>query len=264
MTKQLEGFQRIIEEIKSNNPQEEWSDLIKNARGVSASVEEVLTPCNIKSSKADQEHAEIILKDDNNYIVRYLRHYPTVGLATVPIRNKDGGIIGNMDWVRKRVICAGIPYACMIAFMHQEKLLVGWSKRIEMRHFVETNGLHTLFKDIMHNVSEASDGYDSLFAKFTDELVKFLTYQEPKDIELAFSKKGGKTAAIIRGLNDSIDISENNSVRSKASGIVPSEIAKNLRWFVEYAERTYGGKALNVGYPEFVPAVAKAMLPAAI
>jgi hypothetical protein len=224
--------------------------------------QEAIVPCSIESSKADLERARIILLSDKSYVVRYLRQYPTVGLATLPVRNKDGEIITDMDWVRKRVICSGTPFACMIAFKYQDKLLIGWSKRIADRKLVETADLHSLFKGVMDNVSEASDGYDALFAKFTGELVKFLTYQEPKDIEISFSKRGGKTAAIVRGLRDSITIHENNFVKSDASGPVPHEVAKNLRWFVDQAEKAYGGKAANVSYPEFIPAKAENILPA--
>ena len=224
-------------------------------------------PCNIKSTEADQSRAEAILSDDGNYVVRYLRHYPTVGLATVPIRNKDGAILEDMDWVRKRVICAGIPYACMIAFMYQDKLLIGWSKRIAEKALVETPDLHMLFRAVLDSskhTTEDSTNYKDAFDVFCAQLMSVLSYSPAKDIEMSFSKKGGKTAAIIRGLNDGIDIYENDFVKSSASGPVPNEIAKNLRWFVDYAERTYGGKAANVGYPELTPAKAENILPAAV
>jgi len=226
-------------------------------------TKQAIVPCNIESSKADLERARIILLNDKSYVVRYLRQYPTVGLATLPVRNKDGEIITDMDWVRKRVICSGTPFACMIAFKYQDKLLIGWSKRIETRRLIETDGLHGLFKGIMQDVSGASDGYDALFAKFTGELMNFLTCQEPKDIEMAFSKKAGKTAAIVRGLRDDITFNESNFVTSAASGPVPHEVARNLRWFVDQAEKVYGGKAANVSYPELAPAKAENILPVA-
>jgi len=224
-------------------------------------TKEAIVPCSIESSKADLERARIILLNDKSYVVRYLRQYPTVGLATLPVRNKDGEIITDMDWVRKRVICSGTPFACMIAFKYQDKLLIGWSKRIETRRLIETDGLHGLFKGIMQDVSGASDGYDALFAKFTGELMNFLTCQEPKDIEMAFSKKAGKTAAIVRGLRDDITFNENNFVTSAASGPVPHEVARNLRWFVDQAEKVYGGKAANVNYSFHAPVKAENILP---
>jgi hypothetical protein len=224
--------------------------------------QEVL-PCSIESTKVDQEKARVILLDNKNYIVRYLRQYPTVGLATLPVRNAGGEIIGDMDWVRKRVICAGVPYACLIAFKHQDKLLIGWSKRLETRKLIETEGLHSLFKSAILLKPDVGDSYDDLFSKFASELLNFLTFQEPKDVEIAFSKKAGKTAAIIRGLRDDITIYKDSFVKSGASGPVPHDVSRNLRWFVEHAEEAFGGKAANVGYPELVPTKADGILPVA-
>ena len=225
---------------------------------------QAVLPCNIESTKADQEHARVVLLKDSNYFVRYLRQYPTVGLATLPVRNAGGEIITDMDWIKRRVICSGVPYACLIAFKHQDKLLIGWSKRIETRQLIETDGLHGLFKSVMNDVSEASDGYDSLFAKFTGELLNFLTGQSPKDVEIAFSKKAGKTAAIIRGIRDDITIHANNFVESGASGPVPHDVAKSLRRFIDQAEKAFDDTAANVGCPELTPAKADSILPAAV
>jgi len=226
-------------------------------------TKQTILPCSIESTKADEEQARVILLNDKNYVVRYLRQYPTVGLATLPVRNAGGEIITDLNWVRRRVICAGVPYACMIAFIHQDNLLVGWSKRIETQKLIETSSLHGLFKSVMDDVSEASDGYDALFAKFTKELMGFLTYQEPKDVEMAFSKKGGKTAAVIRGMRDDIIIHDNNFVKSTASGPVPHDVAKGLKWFVSHAEKAFGKRAMNVGYPSLIPAKAEEILPVA-
>jgi len=214
-------------------------------------------PSSVKSSEIDEIKAKAVLHDAGNYIVRYIRHEPTVGLATVPVRDKDGkivtikgedGIITDMPWVRKRVICAGIPFACMIAFMYQNKLLIGWSKRMEDKHFVKTDELHSLFKTIA--VESPQESYEDLFERFTKNLTVFLNTQQLEDIEVAFAKKGGKTAAIIRGLNDTITIN-GDYMESGASGPVPSNIAKNLAQFIERAEKAYGGVAANISRPEF-------------
>ena len=209
-------------------------------------------PCNIPSTEADQILAKEILKDDKNYVVRYIRHQPTVGLAKVPVRNQDGAIIPDAPWERKRVICSGIPYACIIAFVHRSELLIGWSKRIEDRKLLETPDLHALFRKILEDtkgVTETSDDYQVTFDVFCRSLMSVLSYSPKKDVELAFSKNGGKVAAIIRGLHDTISI-KGNFISSAASGPVPHDIAKNLPWFIEYAENVYSGKAANVGHPE--------------
>lgn len=217
-------------------------------------TEQVL-PCNIESTDADQQRAKLILKDDTNYIVRYLRHQPTVGLAKLPARNADGAIIVDAPAIRKRVICAGVPYACMIAFMYQDKLLVGWSKRIETRRFIETQELHGLFRHLLENtdgVTEHSDNYQGAFNAFATRLTGFLCCQGPKEVEMPFSKVAGKTAAVIRGLNDCIII-KGKYLESHASGPIPGEIARSLPQFIEFAEQTYGGKAANVGTDELLP-----------
>jgi hypothetical protein len=209
-------------------------------------------PCNIGSTEDDQLTATKILKNDKNYLVRYIRHEATVGLAKVPVRNQDGAIIEDVSWVRKRVICSGIPYGCVIAFVHREELLIGWSKRIESRRLIETRDLHSLFIDVLNdtkNVTKNSSDYQVTFDIFAKKLVNFLACQQPEESEISFSKTGGKVAAIIRGLYDTISIN-GNYISSTASNPVPNDIAKNLPWFIDYAETIYGSKAANVGYPD--------------
>lgn len=228
--------------------------------------QEVL-PCNIESSETDGHIAVEILEDNTRYIVRYLRHEPMVGLTRIPARDKSGAVIEGEyvlkhdkdgyaiegEHERKRVICSGIPYACMVAFMHQDKLLVGWSKRIETKRLLETHDLHALFRKVLEDsiagVDEHSDNYKGAFDVFCQSLMNVLSYSPAKDVEAPFSKMAGKIAAIIRGLNDSISINGKNIV-SAASGVVPNDIAKNLTWFVEQAEQVYGSEAANVGFTE--------------
>lgn len=229
-----------------------------------------ISPCNVKVTEADLARAKLILADANNYAVRYLRQAPTVGLATVPVRNKGGEVIADMDWVRKRVICAGVPYACMIAFMYQDALHIGWSKRIEEKALVETPDLHNLFQEVLKSTkdtTEDSGGYKSAFDVFCGQLMSVLSYSPAKDIELSFSKNSGKTTAIIRGLNDTICLKgfkDTGYAESKASGPIPHDITKNLRWFIDYAEKTYGGKAANVEYLFSAPVKAENILPATV
>lgn len=210
--------------------------------------QEEILPCNIKSSEVDKELAESILKDNKNYIVRYLRRRPTVGLAIIPASNEAGVKVVDGPTTIKRVICSGIPYACMIAFMHQSQLLIGWSKRIESRKLLETRDLHTLFRKVLteaQGVDEASETYKDAFGIFCQSLMNVLSYSPAKDIEVSFAKTAGKVAAIIRGINDSTFI-HGKYVVSAASGPVPHDIARNLGQFIEQAENVYGDKATNV------------------
>ncbi len=263
MTKQ-EYIRTVIGGIKNNNSKDRWTALIKTAMSKplpeNLELTETTAPCNIEPKGADQQKAKAILLDDQNYITRYLRHVPTVGLAMVPIRRKDGtiaqmksedGIVTDVPWVRKRVICSGVPYACMIAFKFDHKLLIGWSKRIAEKSLIETPDLHQLFRAVIGNtvgVREDSENYKGSFDVFCQQLMSVLSYSPAKDIEQPFSKKAGKAAAIIRGLSDTTSINGNN-VRSAASGPVPHDVARNLQSFVKRAEEVYGGKAANVSYP---------------
>lgn len=211
-------------------------------------------PCNIRTREADEIIAKAILADINNYLVRYLRQSPTVALGLVPVRNEDGAVLADVPPVRRQVICAGIPYASMIAFRHDSKLLIGWSKRIADKQLMETRELHALFRDLMDSdVPEDSEDYQGAFEAFANRLVNFLSYQPTREVEVPFSKSAGKTAAIIRGLRDSILIT-GKLITSEASGPIPNEVARNLGWFIELAEKTYGETAANVAYPDQLPA----------
>jgi len=216
---------------------------------------EQILPCNIEATDADVARAESILSSSENYIARYLRRTPTVGLAKLPARDPQGLVIEDAPMIRRRVICAGVPYACMIAFMYSGKLYIGWSKRIETRRLIASDDLNSLFNGIIggdYNVETAARGREGALGVFAGELVKFMTCQDLKEVELPFSKKAGRIAAVVRGLKDEI-ILRKNLMESKASGPIPSEVGKSLRQFIEFAEKTYGGKAINVSQPDNVP-----------
>ena len=212
---------------------------------------ESIMPSNVESSAADIARADNILISDQNYIVRYLRDMPTVGIAYIPTRHADGSLLEDVPPKRKHVICAGIPYACMIAFMYQEKLLIGWSKRLQEQRLPENQPLVSLFNKVVsgdYNVETAMHGREGAFKVFVSHLTKFMCCQGLKDIEIPFSKIAGKRAAIIRGLNDSI-IVKGRYLESRKSGPIPGELAKSLPQFIKFAEQTYGGKAVNVEIP---------------
>jgi hypothetical protein len=209
-----------------------------------------MTPCNIKASEADLVKTKAILVSTDNYLVRYLRAHPTVGFGRIPVRDEHGAVLPDMDPAHKRVICAGIPFGCMVAFTYDSKLLIGWSKRLETKQLIDSSELHTLFNTLLQEDNLSDEGeYHAAFDIFTQRLMDILTFQPAKDIEKAFSKVDGKTAAILRGLNDTIAVPQKgNLLTSAASGPIPHEVAKNLRWFIGQAEQAYGGKAANVSY----------------
>lgn len=196
-----------------------------------------IKPNNVSASDADLSMAKAILSSDDQYIVRYLRHAPIVGLALVPVRNSDGAIIEDAPLIKRRVICKGEPYGCLIAFAHPEALRIGWSKRIETRQLIQGRDLHSLYRESL----------ESTFEEFVNNLVSFLSYNKTKEIEIPFSKYGGKIAAVVRGLNDTLTFN-GNVASSACSGPIPTDVAKHLAWFIRYAERAYGSRAANVSY----------------
>lgn len=209
----------------------------------------------IDLSNGNVQLAEYILKGDTT--IKYLRKQPTVGLARVPIRDTSGTIIKDAPWKKKRVICSGVPYGCLIGFTLKDKLFIGWSKRLELQYIPENEQLHELFTDLVKSIydpkmvdkmatkTEAIENYKDLFSVFSNQLTGFMTTNQPKDVEIAFSKKIGKMTAIFRGLGDVITFDGNN-ITSIEAGVIPSDIAKKLRHFTDGIEVKYDKKAVNV------------------
>jgi len=214
---------------------------------------------NIDMSSGNIQLAEYVLR--GGIIARYLRKMPTVGLAKVPVRDTGGAIIKDAPWTRKRVICSGIPYGCLVGFTLKKQLFIGWSKRLELEYIPETDQLHKLFTDLIKTVynpqmvgkantkPEAVENYKELFSLFANQLTAFITVNKTKDIEIAFSKKIGKMIAIIRGLGDVITFN-GNKITSLESGVIPSDIVRELRYFTDSVEAKYGMKAVNVDRKE--------------
>ena len=209
----------------------------------------------IDLSNGNIQLAEYILKGDTT--IKYLRKRPTVGFAEVPVRDTNSAIIKDAPWVKKRVICSGIPFGCLIGFTLNKELFIGWSKRLELDYIPETDRLHELFIDLIKTIydpkmvgkapteADAVENYKDLFSIFANQLTSFVALNKNKDIEIAFSKKIGKMTAIIRGLGDIITF-DGNKITSAESGAIPSEIAKKLRYFTDQIEAKYGMKAVNV------------------
>ncbi len=213
----------------------------------------------IDLSNGNVQLSQYILKGDT--IIRYLRKQPAVGLAKVPVRDTSGTIIKDIPWKKKRVICSGIPYGCLIGFTLKDQLFIGWSKRLELQYIPETDQLHKLFMDLVKSIYDpkmvgkmatkdaAIENYKDLFSVFANQLTGFITTNDPKDVEIAFSKKIGKMTAVIRGLGDIITFDGNN-ITSLESGVIPSDVAKRLEHFISGVESKYNKKAVNVVWKE--------------
>jgi len=207
----------------------------------------------IEPTKTDKLIAKRIITDPfENYLIRYLRGPRTVGLSRKPVRNVDGGIISKADWVVKPTICAGVPYACLIAFHlpDDDRLLIDWSKRINTDRLAETGDAHELYQGLLRDtefLNENHDDYQVIFDLFMDRLTLFMRQHKPAETEIPFSKKEGKIAAVLRGIYDVITI-DGKKIQSKVSGPIPSDVAKALPQFINRAERFYKKAPVNVKY----------------
>jgi len=209
----------------------------------------------IDLSNGNVKLSEYILKGD--VTIKYLRKAPTVGLAKVPIRDTNGIILKDIPWKKERVICSGVPYGCLIGFILKNQLFIGWSKRIELQYIPETDQLHKLFTNLvkiiynpkmidkMPTKHDTIDNYKELFSIFANQLTDFITNNKPKDVEIGFSKKIGKMTAILRGLGDTITLDGDN-ITSLESGVIPSDVVKQLKHFINSVETKYNKKAVNV------------------
>jgi hypothetical protein len=211
-----------------------------------------LNPKNIKTTEEDLKKANLLLASPENYIIRYLRTDPRVALANIPVRDPAGALLPDIPPKKKRVICKGTPLACLVAVKDGDDLLIGWSRRLDEKKLLETQDLHLLFRQILKNtkdVTEDSEDYTKQFDRFCASLMSVLTYSPTKDLEIAFSKKAGRKAAVVRAMKDSLTFG-NRSVMSKSSGAVPNNVAKNLKWFIKLAEDKFNTSAANVSKTE--------------
>ena len=238
-----EKLKAKVKEIKDAMPKEKWAEAIKAARAELAEPE-VVEISNVPYVTGDSlATAEGIMKDDENIIIRYLRKQPTVGVAV-------------KEEVKQRVICAGVPFGVMVAFMHNDQLYVGWSRRHSGKNLQKERleklfrGTITMMQDtrMVQKVSEnqAGQNYEALLAEFAKTVRGFTKGDFLNDVEeVPFCKRKGKIAAIGRALKDTI-MFEGKYIISAFSGPLPKEVAKNLPGFIRYAEEKFGTKASNV------------------
>lgn len=86
-------------------------------------------PTNVAGiTEDDIRCAQEILKDQQNYIVRYLREWPKAVLSTYPVRNAHTGELIEDLFRRRMVVAQGVPFACLAAFEFNGHLYIGWSK----------------------------------------------------------------------------------------------------------------------------------------
>jgi hypothetical protein len=149
----------------------------------------------------------------------------------------------DAPWVSTRVICSGVPFACLIAFKRGGKLFVGWSKRLDAKKLISPEEMRKVFDDLIKSTRDA-DGPDK-FDTFSNNLLKLLTEHKPVDVEIPFSKAVGKSMAIIRGLRDTVMI-DSKEIKSKVSGHLPNSIRRALPDFIKQAREAFNLPVTNV------------------
>ena len=125
-------------------------------------------------------------------------------------KGKGGHILGSSpdgEDSFEYFLIKGEPYGVILAFLHENKLKIGWSKRLE--------GLK-----IEHG-------------------------REVQREPLSFTKKDAVNIAVIRGMIDGL-IFRGSSVYTLTDKVVPKIIAKALLKFIKHAEKYFGEKAVNV------------------
>lgn len=101
----------------------------------------------------------------------------------------------------------GDPYGVMVAFLYNNQVKIGWSKRIE------------------GDVFEAGR----------------MLQKEP----LVFTKKDAVYVAVLRGLTDSIILND-SGMYTTAGKIIPKSITKSLVLFNEFAQRIFKKSVSNI------------------
>lgn len=205
-------------------------------------------PSNLDPSSDNLTLADKILSKQDNIIIRYLRKSPTVGIGLFPVRDEAGAILEDIPWKKRQVICHGVPTGCMVAILVGGVLRIGWSRRFDSKKLLETSELHTLFREVLENtrnVTENAENYSEVFDSFCSSLISVLTNAPAKDIEVAFRKDAGRHSAVVRALLDDITIYR-RFMKSSASGAIPNDVARGLKWFIPQAEKKFAMTAGNV------------------
>ena len=115
-------------------------------------------------------------------------------------------------------ILKGYPTGIVVAFVHEDKLLVGWSKYLE--------------------------GRETIITSSKKDKVDYTIKSKPKE-PLIFTKKDATSLAIERGLVDTITF-RGSIAYTKEERIIPKSIVKGLDQFIQRCMRYFKRDAFNV------------------
>jgi hypothetical protein len=115
-------------------------------------------------------------------------------------------------------ILKGHPVGIVVAFIHEDKLLIGWSKYLE--------------------------GQQTTIVPLKKNKVVYIIKSKPKE-PLIFTKKDAMLLAIERGLIDTITF-YGSIAYSKEEKIIPRSIVQGFDQFIERCKRYFKRDASNV------------------
>jgi len=124
-----------------------------------------------------------------------------------------------------------------VAFIHEKELYIGWAKRNQKVQIVENNAYKLL------ETACAARFQGKELRNLLNEIVMAIEVEDIEDVP--FSKRLGKSLAVLRALDEKIYIGEGRPM-SSISGPLPDAVANSIRWFVERAEKIFGKKAVNI------------------
>jgi hypothetical protein len=183
------------------------------------------------------ELVDSILVNEKLIMTRYLRGERRAMLAEAPARDDHGFVLPDAPPVHYWMVSPGVPLGAMVAFIHEKELYIGWAKRNQKVRMVE----NIAYKKIEMAAAVRLQGKE--LRNLLDEIVMSIEVEDIEDV--LFSKRLGKSLAVLRALDEKIYIGEGRAMSSLA-GPLPDTVAYNIRWFVSRAEKVFNKKAVNI------------------
>lgn len=178
-----------------------------------------------------------ILKNEKLIMTRYLRGERRATLAEAPSRDDHGFVLPDAPPVHYWMVSPGVPLGVMVAFIHEKELYIGWAKRNQKVQIVKNDAFNKIELASIKGVQGKE------LKNLLDEIVMAIEVEDIEDIP--FSKRLGKSLAVLRALDEKIYIGEGRAM-SSMSGPLPDTVAQNIRWFVDRAEKVFNKKAVNI------------------
>jgi len=183
------------------------------------------------------ELVDSILKNEKLIMTRYLRGERRAMLAEAPARDDYDRILPDAPAIHYWIVAPGVPLGVMVAFVHEKNLYIGWAKRNQKVRVVE----NTAYKKIEAASAARLQGKE--LRNLMDEIIMAIDIEDIE--EIPFSKRLGKSLAVLRALDEKIYTGEERAMSSTA-GYLPDTIAYNIQRFINRAEKVFNKRAINI------------------